>query len=99
MKLFFLKIDGMSLVDGFQILSIPPGGIQITDGVKTIANNELIDLKINVRRFVEVTKDYLFDVYYGNEIEPRRKEKHTLINLLAVENFVNEIYKKMEMFE
>lgn len=96
MKLQLLKIDKLIDTGGIQYLEIPPGGIQIREVNKSLALRDKLILEIQTRRFLNVTRNIDFDVYYDSEIIPEGDETHALINLLAVEGLVNDIYKQLE---
>ena len=95
MELQLLKIDKLIDVGGIQFLEIPPGGIQISEGDKSLATRDKLILEMQTRRFLNVTRSIEFDVYYDSEIIPEGEETHALINILAVDGLVNNIYKQL----
>ena len=95
MELQLLKIDKLIDAGGIQYLEIPPGGIQIREGDKSLATRDKLILEMQTRRFLNVTRSIEFDVYYDSEIIPEGEETHALINILAVDGLVNNIYKQL----
>ena len=95
MELQLLKIDKLIDAGGIQYLEIPPGGIQIREENKSLALRDKLILEMQTRRFLNVTRNIEFDVYYDSEIIPEGEETHALISLLAVDGLVNNIYKQL----
>ena len=96
LKIDLLKIEKFHNNQDGQALEFLPGGIQISDGNKVLANKKRFKMQMDGRKFENVTQDIEFYTYYGKSIVPIGEEKHSLINLLAVEGLVNEIYKNLE---
>ena len=96
LKVDLLKIEKFHNNQYGQALEFLPGGIQISEGSLALHNKETVKIKMDGRKFLNVTEDIKFNKYFGDAYEPFAEEEHSLINLLAVEGFVNLIYKKME---